>query len=98
MSGAANERRLVDVKPLMEEGWHLVKTGNSNVLLASMSLADVPAVDVVEVSDKKLRRAINLLIKQYERSKNSEYVHSPVAHAFFHTWRQLDNGRRRNDG
>lgn len=41
--------RLIDVKPLMENGWHLVKTGKSNVFLASMSLADVPTVDAVPV-------------------------------------------------
>jgi hypothetical protein len=39
--------RLIDAKPLMTNGWHLVKTGESNVFLASMSLADVPTVDAV---------------------------------------------------
>ena len=29
----------------------------------------------------------------YEHSKNSDYVHSPVAHAFYHTWKQLDERR-----
>lgn len=52
-----------------------------------------PTVDAVEVPDKELLKAINLLIKQYEHSKNSEYVHHPVAHALFHTWRQLDKRR-----
>ena len=41
--------RLIDAKPLMEDGWHLVKTGKSNMFLASMSLADAPTVDAVEV-------------------------------------------------
>lgn len=44
-----NEKRLIDAKPLMENGWHLVQTGKSNVFLGSMSLADVPTVDAVEV-------------------------------------------------
>lgn len=52
-----------------------------------------PTVDAVEVPDKDLLRAIRLLIKQYEHSKNSEYVHSPVAHALFHTWKQVDERR-----
>ena len=52
-----------------------------------------PTVDAVEVPDKELLRAIKLLIKQYERSKNSEYVHSPVAHALYHTWKQVDERR-----
>ena len=44
-----SEKRLIDAKPLMKDGWHLVKTGKSNVFLASMSLADVPTVDAAEV-------------------------------------------------
>lgn len=60
------------------------------------ALKEAPTVDAVEVPDKELLRAIKLLIKQYEHSKNSEYVHSPVAHALFHTWRQVDE--RRTDG
>ena len=45
----ANEKRLIDAKPLMQNGWHLVRTGESNRFLGSMSLADVPPVDAVEV-------------------------------------------------
>ena len=45
----ANEKRLIDAKPLMQNGWHLVRTGNFGRFLASMSLADVPVVDAVEV-------------------------------------------------
>ena len=45
----ANEKRLIDAKPLMQNGWHLVKTGESNRFICSMSLADVPTVDAVEV-------------------------------------------------
>lgn len=63
-------------------------------LIALKAVNDCPTVDAVEVPDKKLLKAINLLIKQYEHSRNSDYVHSPVAHAFYHTWKQLDDGRR----
>jgi hypothetical protein len=56
-------------------------------------MEDAPTVDAVEVTDKELLRAIKLLIKQYEHSKNSEYVHSPVAYALYHTWRQVDERR-----
>lgn len=45
----ANKKQLIDAKPLMQNGWHLVQTGESNKFLASMSLADVPIVDAVEV-------------------------------------------------
>ena len=44
-----NEKRLIDAKPLMQSGWHLVRTGESNKFLTSMSLADVPTVDAAEV-------------------------------------------------
>lgn len=45
----ANEKRLIDAKPLMQSGWHLVQTGESNRFIQSMSLADIPTVDAVEV-------------------------------------------------
>ena len=61
---------------------------------AVKAVADAaPTVDAVEVPDKELLRAIKLLIKQYEHSKNSAYVHSPVAHALFHTWKQVEERR-----
>lgn len=88
----ANEQRtdLISRKALIAEydRVHIGPPGGARKLME-----DAPGVDAVEVPDKKLLKAINLLIKQYEHSKNSDYVHSPVAHAFFHTWKQLD-GRR----
>ena len=45
----ADEKRLIDAKPLMQNGWHLVKIGESNRFLGSLSLADIPTVDAVEV-------------------------------------------------
>lgn len=56
-------------------------------------MVDAPTVDAVEIPDKKLLQAVKLLLKQYEHSKNSDYVHSPVAHVFYHTWKQLDERR-----
>lgn len=44
----ATEKLLIDANVLAKNGWHLVKTGESNQFLASMSLADVPTVDAVE--------------------------------------------------
>lgn len=54
------------------------------------------AEDAVEVEDPELLKAIKLLIKQYAHSKASDYVHSPVAHALYHAWKQVDE--RRTDG
>lgn len=64
-----------------------------NWLSECFEIVDAPTVDAVEVPDKELLRAIKLLIKQYKHSKNSEYVHSPVAHALFHTWKQVEERR-----
>lgn len=58
------------------------------------ALRNIPAVDAVEVEDPELLKAIKLLIKQYARSKASDYVHSPVAHALYHTWKQVDERRK----
>lgn len=55
---------------------------------------EAPTVDAVEVEDPELLKAIKLLIKQYARSKASDYVHSPVAHALYHTWKQVDERRK----
>ena len=47
-------------------------------------------VNAVEITDNELMRAVDLLIIQYERSKRSDYVRNPIAHAFYHTWKKLD--------
>ena len=45
---------------------------------------------LVAAGAANLREAIKLLIKQYDRSKSADYVHNPVAHAFYHTWKQVE--------
>ena len=72
----ANEKRLIDALPLMRNGWHLVKTGKSNVYLGSMSLADVPPVDAVEVVHGRwelypssMYRRCSVCKMEYERPK-----------------------------
>lgn len=93
--GMANEKRLIDV----DEAYEIARSsglhddfGRSMADLTSLKelLEDCPTVYAVEIPDAKLFRAVKMLLRQYEHSKNSEYVHSPVAHAFFHTWKQLD--------
>lgn len=99
----ANEDRLIRANALKDRLVNLEASGGHKYYRQGMDdtlhkfmpriIDDAPTVDAVEVPDKELLRAINLLIKQYEHSKNSEYVHSPVAHALFHTWRQVDERR-----
>lgn len=54
--------RLVNVKPLMTSGWHLVQTGESNRFIQSRSLADVPAVDIVDKIASFLEQEDNWLL------------------------------------
>ena len=98
----APEQRLIDANNLSvmieETAQGLADCDQQNAAWALRKYAirditEAPTVDAVEVPDKELLRAIKLLIKQYEHSKNSEYVHSPVAHALFHTWKQVDERR-----
>lgn len=70
---------------LLEDECEAETIGKCIRLIKGMS-----TVDAVEVPDKELLKAIKLLIKQYEHSKKSDYVHSPVAHAFYHAWKKLD--------
>ena len=89
----ANEKRLIDANALIAVLEKIAKEDENDYFHIdeiTQEIFDAPTVDAVEVPDKKLLKAINLLIKQYEHSKNSDYVHSPVAHAFYYTWKQLD--------
>jgi hypothetical protein len=97
----AKEQRLIDANAMVAlEDLHYeydpVRDGCAWYRAADVwaCIENEPTVDAVEIPDKKLLRAVKLLLKQYEHSKNSDYVHSPVAHAFFHTWKQLDERRK----
>lgn len=70
---------------LTEKGWSATE--------AAEFIQGFRTADAVEVPDKELLKAIKLLITQYAHSKASDYVHSPVAHALFHTWKQVDERR-----
>lgn len=50
------EQQLINIKPLMTDGWHLVQTGESNRFIRSMSLADVPVVDAKPVVHAKWQK------------------------------------------
>ncbi len=62
-------RRLIDAKPLMQSGWHLVQTGESNRFIQSMSLADIPTVDAVEVVHGKWAKQVEDGMYWYECSE-----------------------------
>ena len=104
-----NEKRLIDpteyksflkryIKELHEVDAPMIAGAVERCL---QKLEVQPSADAVEVEDKELLKAIKMLIKQYSHSKQSDYVHNPIAHAFYHTWKQLDEsgyGERKGNG
>ena len=48
--------------------------------------------DVAE-QNRRLRNAIILLEKEYEKALKSDFVRDPVAYALYHTWKQVDEQR-----
>ena len=88
-----SKQRLIDAMRLVTKLAKKARFGRIEYDDILAVIADAPTVNAVEIPDKEMLRAVKLLLNQYEHSKNSEYVHSPVAHAFFHTWKQLDERR-----
>ena len=90
------EKRLIDAERLKERFLVVAQSGGpvvvhvSDICGAIDDEAYETTMDAVVVEDKKLLKAIKMLIKQYDHSKQSEYVHSPVAHALYHTWKKVD--------
>lgn len=92
----ANEKRLIDRNEIFPNGTFFANAEDPLKSLDELiaRIWSIPTVDAVEVEDPELLKAIKLLIKQYARSKASDYVHSPVAHALYHTWKQVDERRK----
>lgn len=86
----AKEQRLIDANKIKPIDFPSYEMDGLDVV---RYLSTLPTVNAVEIPDKEMLRAVKLLLNQYEHSKNSDYVHSPVAHAFYHTWKQLDERR-----
>ena len=86
----ASEQRLIDANKIKPIDFPSYEMDGLDVV---RYLSTLPTVNAVEIPDKEMLRAVKLLLNQYEHSKNSDYVHSPVAHAFYHTWKQLDERR-----
>lgn len=93
----ANEQQLIDANEFLNRLSNTVYDtptdfGYTPGLIKAV-LKSTRTMDAVVVEDKELLKAIKMLIKQYEHSKRSDYVHSPVAHALYHTWKQVDERR-----
>lgn len=42
-----------------------------------------------------LQKAIKLLEAEYERAKQLEYVHNPLAYALYQVWKKADGERNK---
>ena len=78
----AKEQRLIDAMRLVTKLAKKARFGRIEYDDILSVIADAPTVDAVEIPDKEMLRAVKLLLNQYEHSKQSDYVHNPVAHAF----------------
>ena len=91
----ASGMRLIDAHDLWSDIMMLPHNGD---MISSeeveQAIMDAPTVDAVEVEDKELLKEIKILAEQYGHSKQSDYVHRPVAHALYHTWKKLDGERK----
>lgn len=92
------DTRLINVKPLMTNGWHLVQTGESNRFIKSMSLADVPTVDAIEVkkvleAKQDLLQIIDEFIAEYRGISESYVDHFGGKADAMETARRLVNAK-----
>jgi hypothetical protein len=92
------EQRLIDIKPLMSNGWHLVQTGESNRFIRSMSLADMPVVDAIEVTNieeakQDLLQIVDEFIAEYRGISESYVDHFGGKADAMETARRLINAK-----
>ena len=93
------EKRLIDADEARRRIIAFATGLHSEVLPVDtvvMLLIQMPPVDAVEVVHPEVRNAVTLLQKQYEKALNSPYVRDPLAWALYHTWKMLDNGKRKD--
>lgn len=66
------------------------------------SISDMPAADVAEVcfptelhaGDRAWKKAVSILDKKYAEAKKLPFIRDPLAWALYHTWKELDDGKR----
>ena len=59
----------------------------------NFGLDKIPAADVAPV-EPELRKAVELLRKEYEKAKQNPIVRDPLAYALFHAWKAVDSKRK----
>ena len=100
----ANEKILADVSRIREQitEWYDYGSGlERSVLKDVLDLIDKEAADSITSrcggKPVKLAKAIRTLEKEYERAKNLEWVHNPLAYALYKVWKMADKERSQTD-
>lgn len=57
--------------------------------ISAVTRREQPAVHIPE----ELGNAIEILMEEYEKTRNNTFIHNPVAWALYHTWRRIESGR-----
>ena len=69
---------------------------------AFAEIRKLPAADVAEVcfpaelhvGDRAWKKAMSILDKKYAEAKKLPFIRDPLAWALYHTWKELDDGKR----
>jgi len=66
------DRHIIDAGPLKSNGWSLVRHGISNSLLSTMSLADVPPIEIDDIIPHAKWVAKSITVYDLEKLVSSE--------------------------
>lgn len=62
-------------------------------------IVNAPTVDICkghpDVPDKTFAHAMQALERNYQKALNNPQIHTPIAWALYHTWRQIDTEENR---
>lgn len=65
---------------------------------AYAEIREMPAADVAEVVRRKdcdaWKKAMSIIDKKYAEAKKLPFIRDPLAWALYHTWKELDDGKR----
>ena len=98
------ERHIIDTGPLKSNGWSLVKHGDSNCLLATMSLADVPPVKIDDIIPRGKWIANSITVydmeKEVEDLLNEYHIPHEMkgrAKSIYSIYNKLNKGKKFSD-
>ena len=63
-----------------------------------MGMIDHEQQAKANIRDKDFSHAVNVLEKNYQKALNNPQIHTPIAWALYHTWREIDTEEKRRRG